>query len=212
MACSFKAEDIAVRVGQSRNTSLGPYDQFRFVSHILIHPLFRPTEKARSHNIALLRLQKKVTYSRYVMPAVLPNKTTRSYGQMNVIAFGVLKTKRFHNDYVDQMDVMTLSAEKCAHTPIVMEEMSIQDDEICVIASSSNPNYHLCEIEQGAALVTYRDYHWIVRGVASYPNRCRNPTRPGVYTSTANHIDWIQYISSMRPYLELCLTSDGVTE
>ncbi|KAK5649718.1 hypothetical protein RI129_000747 [Pyrocoelia pectoralis] len=169
------------------------------VSEIHRYPDYKPP--SQYHDIALLKLSRPASFTKYVRPACL--HTTRNLPEHSPpIATGWGKLG-FVGDSSDDLMKVTLTYytnERCkevyANTPARRLQNGIADDlQIC--AGGLNNSKDTCQGDSGGplqarSLDNFKLFY--VVGITSFGKGCGVINTPGVYTRVSNYINWIEDI------------------
>ncbi|XP_053550125.1 serine protease 27-like [Bombina bombina] len=170
------------------------------VKQIIIHPDF--TEEGSSGDIALIELQKAVTFNAYILPVCLPSPEVQlatgticwTTGWGNIKSGVPLKAPQT----LQEVDVALIDRTRCE----AMYQYSlgynpsfhlIQEDMIC--AGYKEGLKDSCQGDSGGPLVCQLNNAWIQLGITSWGLDCARPNQPGVYTRVQSYLPWIkQYV------------------
>lgn len=154
------------------------------------HQGFSDQNKNRKDDIGLIRLARRVTYSYYVQPICLVEPNGRLDVGNDVFVAGWGKTLNGRNSPVKlKLNVPIFAKNDCA-SKYRQLGVDLTDRQICaggVFAEDA------CRGDSGGPLMLRRpDGVWETVAVVSFGYGCGRDGWPGVYTSVANYIDWIE--------------------
>ncbi|XP_067833677.1 complement C1s subcomponent-like, partial [Heptranchias perlo] len=166
----------------------------------VLHPGYRKQRADRreynfDHDIALVRLRRKVRLGPLLSPVCLPGGRAPETGRLGFIAgWGKTETRQLavHLQYAR---VPVARMDKCEGLDYRGRVPTFTANMICAgqIPASSSRNADSCQGDSGGAYVftDARDpARHVVRGIVSFgPPQCGSF---GVYTNVGNYIDWIQ--------------------
>lgn len=189
------------------------------VAKIYAHPKFN--SKTFKNDIALLELDRKVTFGDTIEPACLPHdvpalsnmSANALVGQQAwVIGFGQTSYNGRTSDNLKQADLRIYDHDRCEHAfshlltigaeyvcassfdPVVSaeEEKSLSSK----VAGGSKPlAKDSCKGDSGGPLLvqsgTGSPKRWYVYGIVSFGYKCATADYPGVYTRVNHYLDWI---------------------
>ncbi|GLV40320.1 snake [Carabus blaptoides fortunei] len=177
----------------NRKNQFNSVQQFRIVD-IKRHPDHRPPQTYA--DIALLKLNKRVKFSKFVFPACLhqgkniPAKTATATG-WGTLNYG---TNAISED-LRKVRISLRSFTECsALYPADKRKLSqgiVDDQQFC----AGDLNKDACQGDSGGPLQTYHSeliYMHDLIGVTSFGNQCG--VRPGVYVRVSQFVPWIESI------------------
>lgn len=187
-----KQPDV-VRFGNlNKNTADDDKDtqQFEIIS-IERFPKFRP----RYNDIALIKLKKKVTVTKYVMPACLWNKPDLPSGiKLQASGFGKTDNGGDMSPILNKVSLFEVTNDKCGEIWKSIMRRGILDTHLCAY-DESDDSMDTCEGDSGGPLeMKLKDIDSVVPivvGVTSFGMGCGSE-HPGVYTRVSSFIDWIK--------------------
>ncbi|XP_018568826.1 serine protease 7-like [Anoplophora glabripennis] len=181
----LRQEVDCIRVGGSKYCNKPPQDFG--VSDILIHPDHQKRFSKGAGDIALIRLNRNITYSEFIKPICLPFPAESSaVGDTTVVA-GWGQT------------------ENATHSPVKLKvEIPVVDRSLCVssfpsldirtqICAGGKKGKDSCFGDSGGPLMKMSKHtlQWYVDGIISFGQRCGEEGSPGVYTNVSEYLDWI---------------------
>ncbi|XP_075687733.1 prostasin [Rhinoderma darwinii] len=154
-----------------------------------------------SWDIALVRLTTPLTLTSAVRPIHLPAASVQFPAGMKckITGWGHIRhSVPLNSPLILQVgQVMIISSRTCNclyHiNPGANTLTSIQQDMIC--AGSVTGAVDACQGDSGGPLSCNINGNWYQAGVVSSGEECGTVNRPGIYISTAAHIDWIRSIA-----------------
>ncbi|XP_013200825.2 testisin [Amyelois transitella] len=175
----------------------------RNISRIIVHPQFSPPKKY--FDIALMELDKEVTFSRLLQPACLwGNFDTRNLGNdATLTGWGVVKSGSLKiSPELQAATVDILDSQLCddlLKTSCNRNWCGMMDHQIC--AGKLAGGVDACQGDSGGPLQVkiplptnkQGQMHYVF-GVISFGIGCAYPNLPGIYTRVSSFIDWIEDI------------------
>ncbi|XP_034991110.2 serine protease 27-like [Zootoca vivipara] len=173
------------------------------VSQIIVHPYY--AGDGLSADIALVRLEEPVNFSRTILPICLPNASDSDSFPVGmscwVTGWGDLYPEApFLTRILQELEVPILDVDKCdqmyhndssSDTDTVPKGYKlIYDDMIC--AGYPEGKKDSCQGDSGGPLSCKLNDTWFLAGVVSFGLGCSQPNRPGVHTRVTSYVDWIQ--------------------
>ncbi|XP_076459882.1 coagulation factor XI-like [Babylonia areolata] len=187
------------------NAILGEYDRGAVDGHeklvkvdtLIVHSSFSSVEGG--NDIAMLRIATSnvSTYSRYVRPVCLPDKT-ESFQHLTctITGWGAAHSGGYGTRYLYKANVPVLTNEVCSY----LLNRPITEGELC--AGERMGGVDTCQGDSGGPMVVHKDGVWKLAGVTSWGQGCAASFSPGVYTNVAHYKDWVntvmQYYTSTR--------------
>ncbi|XP_072949116.1 serine protease persephone-like isoform X2 [Epargyreus clarus] len=164
------------------------------IANIIVHPDRKPVVKY--HDIALIRLQRKVEYSALLNPACLYTKDDVPRDALTITGWGKSSVnKDIRSPVLQKANVTAVSREECSAGYANWRRLpsGIGNGQLC--AGDSHGLTDTCQGDSGGPLqaITARDGHYRVIGVTSFGRGCGS-TVPGVYTQVSAYLDWIEGI------------------
>ncbi|KAJ7313860.1 hypothetical protein JRQ81_005618 [Phrynocephalus forsythii] len=196
--------DITVTLGQHQLGNLTFNVQTMPVTQVIRNIEFGGT-RTRG-DIALLRLQRPLKYTPYILPVCLPYSSTEFPDGMDCwvtgwgnIRYGVpLPSPKI----LQEVKVSLISAARCNEMFSVPQPGSngsrpILDSMIC--AGYEEGGKDACQGDSGGPLMCAQNDVWFLVGIVSWGKDCGLPYRPGVYTKVSTYVGWLQrYIPSLQ--------------
>lgn len=181
----------SIILGAHDRRNIESYAVVRLVSNIIIHPQYDSLEL--KNNIALIKLEVPVKYSRYIVPACLSDGSNAYNGRYGyATGWGSLSLGGRLTSELHQANITIINDERCAqkYVPKV-------DTKIDLCGGDTNLNSDTCQGDQGGPLVVKHDStgtpnlqnRWALVGITSWGYDCRDGS---VYTRVSNYESWIK--------------------
>jgi len=146
-------------------------------------------DKSFENDIALIRLDRKVQFTKSVYPICLPPKDkdytdTRAF----VIGWGTIYFGGPTSSVLQEVNVRVWDNKQCA-TNYGRLNRKITDTMMC----AGERGRDACQGDSGGPLncLNFQTGKWELCGVVSWGARCAEPDFPGVYTRVTDYLDWI---------------------
>ncbi|XP_066538397.1 ovochymase-like [Hoplias malabaricus] len=162
---------------------------------IIIHPGFEkknPARKNFDHDIALMKMSKRVPLSPKIMPVCLPQKSNGPVmqGRMGTVSgFGATE-QRLRSRFLQYGHVEEYSEVPCFET-----DLKVTDNMFCAGAEGVDS----CKGDSGGPLVVpeigerLHETPFQIKGIVSWgPPICGDKNFKGYYTKVENYLDWIK--------------------
>ncbi|XP_006872045.1 PREDICTED: prostasin [Chrysochloris asiatica] len=189
--------DYEVRLGAHQLDSYSPDTEVRTLAFITTHNSY--LQEGSQGDIALLRLNKPVNFSRSIRPICLPaaNTSFPNGFHCSVTGWGHVapSVSLQAPKPLQQLEVPLISRETCNCLYNINakpeEPHFIQQDMLC--AGYVQGGKDACQGDSGGPLSCSVKGLWYLAGIVSWGDACGAPNRPGVYTQTSSYTSWIQY-------------------
>uniref|UniRef100_A0A673A7A1 complement subcomponent C1r n=1 Tax=Sphaeramia orbicularis TaxID=375764 RepID=A0A673A7A1_9TELE len=182
----------------NRSTGIIEVDSSRLsttrVASIHIHPGYNKLDKLQYDNdIALIKLQDRLTFNSSVMPICLPpDGATLSSG------FGITtdrEGKQLITNRLQYVRLPVVTQQNCRNSINALKRTnnqvpSLTDNMFC--AGVPEGGKDSCQGDSGSAFALRDDGKFWAAGIVSWGVDCGVPGRYGVYTKVINYVDWIR--------------------
>ncbi|KAJ4439925.1 hypothetical protein ANN_08056 [Periplaneta americana] len=182
------------------------------VSDILVHELYKPYH----HDIALMKLARKIRFSDVVRAGCLPKIWRNSYaGEMGVvIGWGQVGESEASSSTLQKVGVPIIPTQECMK---YYKADEVSNHMVC--AGYPEGKKDSCKGDSGGPLHVVSDsgyleiievvtiktkfnctfannkilFALLVAGIVSFGRGCARANTPGVYTKIADYMDWIRF-------------------
>ncbi|XP_072938402.1 serine protease snk-like [Epargyreus clarus] len=161
------------------------------IEKLIHHPEYLPTQPY--HDIALLKLKSKVSFSRKIHPACISTTLgTARFTKVNVTGWKIKDTKEI-SGYVQQSTVNMIKYQEC-RTKLKDHETwrDLQRHQLCAVRDGRN----VWQGDPGSPMQiridTKSGFMHSVIGVTSMSHLNRSDDVPSVYTSVSSVLSWIE--------------------
>uniref|UniRef100_A0ABM5GQ09 Transmembrane protease serine 9-like n=1 Tax=Pogona vitticeps TaxID=103695 RepID=A0ABM5GQ09_9SAUR len=196
--------DITVTLGQHQLGNLTSSAEMIPVTQVIRNIEFGRT--GTRGDIALLRLQRPLKYTPYILPVCLPYMSTEFPDGMAcwVTGWGNIQYGEPlpSPKILQEVKVSLISAERCNDMFSVPQSglngsRPILDSMVC--AGDEEGGKDACQGDSGGPLVCAQSDVWFLVGIVSWGTDCGLPYRPGVYTKVSAFAGWLQrYIPGLQ--------------
>ncbi|XP_073820426.1 serine protease snk [Musca autumnalis] len=172
--------------------------QTRIISEIILHPLYNSI--LHYHDIALLRLQEPIVFTRYVRPIRLWALDRIPYPHVFTMGYGSTSFAKAPTNILTELDLTLVRLQEC-NQALPRDDSSpegIVETQIC--AKDYVQKRDTCQGDSGGPLqLNLRrrsnrpGFRFYLVGIISYGEVCGSGS-PGVYTRVSSYIDWIASI------------------
>ncbi|CAG2116201.1 unnamed protein product, partial [Medioppia subpectinata] len=194
------------------NVFASPYEQIRRITHVVVHKDY--VDKGFINDIALLRLNEPINYSKHVRPVCRPTEAedvSKWHRQLcTTVGWGKLfEHGRIFPDTLQEVKLPVISTEECRKRTLFLPLYKITDNMFC--AGYDRGGRDACLGDSGGPLMCQkRNGKWFLLGVTSNGDGCGRAGRPGVYTKVAKYMDWIDNVINGELEPELSRSCDGL--
>ncbi|XP_076076146.1 trypsin-like [Mytilus galloprovincialis] len=188
---------ITARVGLHNASAFAedPNEQAFKIIKVLKHQGIEASTVPFNNDIALLKLDRTVTYNSAVRPVCLPDNANIDQTVCAISGWGRYKEPKKTPDpdawpqMLQQTRVPILPQEICMSN----YKNKVTDNMFC--AGYEQGGVDACQGDSGGPLQCQEDGRWCLRGIISWGGitytECAQPLQPGVYTKVYNYVDWI---------------------
>uniref|UniRef100_A0A8C5KMI6 Serine protease 8 (prostasin) n=1 Tax=Jaculus jaculus TaxID=51337 RepID=A0A8C5KMI6_JACJA len=197
-------EDYEVKLGAHQLDTFSSDTVVRTVAEVISHPSYR--QEGSQGDIALLRLNSPITFSRSIQPICLPAANASFPNGLNCTVTGwghVAPSVSLQSPRpLQQLEVPLISRETCSCLYNInakpAEPHTIQQDMLC--AGYVKGGKDACQGDSGGPLSCPVEGLWYLAGIVSWGDACGAPNRPGVYTMTSSYASWIHHhVAELQP-------------
>ncbi|XP_058634053.1 coagulation factor X [Onychostoma macrolepis] len=170
------------------------------VDEILIHKNYMA--ETYHNDIALIKLSRPIRFSRFIIPACLPEREFAERVLMLqedglVSGFGRVREGGLQSTVLQKLTVPYVDRAKC----IESSKFKISTRMFC--AGYDQEEKDACQGDSGGPHVTRYKSTWFVTGVVSWGEGCARKGKYGVYTQVSKYISWIHNaMAKVMPQME----------
>nr|XP_019941102.1 PREDICTED: transmembrane protease serine 2 [Paralichthys olivaceus]XP_019941103.1 PREDICTED: transmembrane protease serine 2 [Paralichthys olivaceus]XP_019941104.1 PREDICTED: transmembrane protease serine 2 [Paralichthys olivaceus] len=145
--------------------------------------------ETNDNDIALLKLDTPLTFTRTVKPVCLPNFGVNASpgSQAWITGWGALRSSGSSPDNLNQAQITIYSRETC-NSPEVLDG---QVSQTMICAGKLQGGVDTCQGDSGGPLVVKEGNVWWLAGDTSWGIGCAWRNKPGVYGNVTYFTDWI---------------------
>ncbi|XP_011629810.1 uncharacterized protein LOC105422211 [Pogonomyrmex barbatus] len=198
--CFYHAQDNywVARIGATRRGSFrSPHEQLLRVDYISLHPDY--IDNGFVNDIAVIRLERAVSFSDYIRPVCLPKAPVASGTICVVTGWGQLyEIGRIFPDTLQEVQIPVISTEDCRRKTLFLPLYRITSGMLC--AGLEKGGKDACLGDSGGPLVCLSPFEnrYVLQGITSNGYGCGRRERPGVYTKIYNYIDFINEVITQK--------------
>jgi len=178
---------IRVVIGDHDRSHLSSHQLTRRVSQVHVHDQFDPI--TFDNDIALIRLNKPLTFTSRILPVCLPS-SSRTYGgeEAVIVGWGKVGQRSRPPNVLQSAKVPVMSRAACrARSKFNADE--ITENMMC--AEVDNSGVDACYGDSGSPMVQLDSSGVTQIGIVSWGEGCATTGYPGVYTDVGKYLGWI---------------------
>ncbi|KAM9820244.1 uncharacterized protein ACB057_000846 [Neosynchiropus ocellatus] len=187
--CMSRARYIYVKLGEFDILGDHKNEATHQVEKITRHNGFKST--TYEHDIALIKLTEPIKFTRYILPACLPEmnfaeKVLMRQPEGLVSGFGRKGERAAPSTVLQRLSVPYVDRQVC------LESSNLRIHSTMFCAGYDEIAKDACQGDSGGPHVTrYRDTYFVT-GVVSWGEGCARDGKYGVYTQVSKYLDWIR--------------------
>lgn len=158
------------------------------IERIITHEDYK--NRLKTHDIALLKLEKPVKFAHNIWPACLSFDTQGLLKNMSIIGFGVKNNDdKSTSKWLLKAEVDEFPLDECiAKFKTIPASKPIIKGQVCAHSPISFSD--TCQGDSGGSMSYKKDQQFFVYGITSYGIACGSEF-PSIYTRVDQYIDWI---------------------
>ncbi|XP_065359601.1 uncharacterized protein LOC135953576 [Calliphora vicina] len=172
--------------------------QRRAIKEIIVHPKYNAT--MTYHDIALLKLQKPVEFTKFVRPILLWTSDHIPYERVFTMGYGSTSFAKAPTNILTELSLSLIPLQQCKQTLPRNEKTPLGIVETQICGRDLEKNRDTCQGDSGGPLqlnLEHRKhrntYRYYLVGIISYGEFCGSK-QPGVYTRVSSYCKWIASI------------------
>ncbi|XP_030377474.1 serine protease snake [Scaptodrosophila lebanonensis] len=192
---AFDSPKFVVRLGELDYSSTiddARPEDFEIVNYV-VHPSYNDGEDgAPLNDIALIELNRRVTFSEYIAPACLSSSPGNEHQQLTAVGWGHTRYAGTPSTHLRRVTLERFSDEQCHERVSQTIEPRTQ---FC--AGSRTSSADTCNGDSGGPIfVQHPEFNCLkqIIGITSYGQVCGTRNVPSVYTKIYLYIDWIENV------------------
>lgn len=165
----------------------------RNIEKIIVHEEYDANSKSQLNDIALVRLDRNVSWSHYVQPICLPAQEslmTRNIVGHKLTAAGWGRTETGEPSDTKLKVILEITEPRSCSTVYRPAGIELSSSQLC---AGGEKGKDTCTGDSGGPLMQRVGARWILYGIVSFgPKQCARKGVPGVYTNVVKYIEWIE--------------------
>ncbi|XP_044260042.1 phenoloxidase-activating factor 1-like isoform X2 [Tribolium madens] len=161
------------------------------IDKVIPHPDYSDNSADRYHDIALIKLKRKVSYTDFIKPICLPGKSEKSSVGERLVVAGWGRTEYASNSPVKlKLWVPVAETSQCSRK-FKSAGVTLGNKQLCAGGEQGKDS---CNGDSGGPLMatTNGTAQWYIEGIVSFGARCGSEGWPGIYTRVSEYLDWIR--------------------
>ncbi|XP_055080739.1 coagulation factor IXa [Periophthalmus magnuspinnatus] len=199
--CLVEAQDsFIIRVGELDLSIKEGTEQNHEVLERYIHPRYNASESLYNHDIALLYLKTRISFSSNVRPiCVGPRTFTEALVQRaspaTVSGWGRLRFMGSMSRVLQMVDVPFTDRTECK------ESSSARITPVMFCAGYFDEAKDACQGDSGGPHANVHRDTWFLTGIVSWGEECAKKGKYGVYTRVSYYYNWIKYVMGITKHM-----------
>lgn len=162
-------------------------EKFLKISHVLYNPWYRGYD----NDIAVMRLEEPVQFSKYISPICLPDDDLEVDGMMcTATGWGKTDFSTKGSKILKEVEIEVMDNAICDKAYKTTFSIPIRKWHLC--AGTTEGGKGTCQGDSGGPLQCKINGTWHVVGITSFGSGCAKAGFPDVYTRVSYYIDWIE--------------------
>ncbi|NP_001027783.1 coagulation factor X [Takifugu rubripes] len=187
--CMNETRYFYIRLGESDMLENEGTEAMYEVETILAHYNYKPN--TYHNDIALIKLTKPIKYSRFILPACIPEQEFAESVLMQqsdgmISGFGRLGGNRQTSPILKRLTIPYVERRTC------MESTSLRISARMFCAGYDEIAKDACQGDSGGPHVTRYRSTYFITGIVSWGEGCAQKGKYGVYTQVSKYIRWIR--------------------
>lgn len=165
----------------------------RNIEKIIVHEEYDANSKNQLNDIALVRLDRDVSWTHYVQPICLPAQESlkaRNIVGHKLTAAGWGQTESGYPSDTKLKVLLEITEPKNCSSTYKPAGVALGERHLC---AGGEKDKDTCTGDSGGPLMQRVGSRWVLYGIVSFgPKLCARKGVPGVYTNVVKYIDWIE--------------------
>ncbi|XP_076839304.1 coagulation factor X [Brachyhypopomus gauderio] len=189
--CMNQSRSITVILGEFDTLVREGREVTHVVDKVLVHMSYVP--ETYHNDIALIKLVKPIKFTKFILPACLPDRDFAERVLMQqddgmVSGFGRLYEGGPQSSVLQKLTVPFVDRATC------MESTKFKISNRMFCAGYDKETKDACQGDSGGPHVTKYKNTWFATGVVSWGEGCARKGKYGVYTQVSKYIKWIETV------------------
>ncbi|XP_025966815.1 coagulation factor IX [Dromaius novaehollandiae] len=188
--CLQPGDNVTAVAGEYNTNAEDHTEQRRRVARIIPHPTYNATLNKHHNDIALLELEKPLSFNSYVTPICVGSREFTNallkHGLGTVSGWGSVLYRGRPATILQVLKVPFVDRPTCLKSTSI----SILQNMFC--AGFSSGGRDTCGGDSGGPYATEIEGTWFLTGVTSWGEECAKPGKYGIYTRVSKYIKWIK--------------------
>ncbi|KAG9351358.1 hypothetical protein JZ751_022606, partial [Albula glossodonta] len=155
-----------------------------------LHPLYNSSHNMYNHDIALLRMEKPIVFSDYVVPICLgPKEFTENLLQTSshsvVSGWGRIRFEGAESPVLQKVEVPYVDRKDCK------DSSSERITRFMFCAGYATERKDSCQGDSGGPHTSQQGNTWFLTGIVSWGEKCAKEDKYGIYTRVSRYFQWL---------------------
>uniref|UniRef100_A0A4Q8K3P6 U19-Liphistoxin-Lsp1a_1 n=1 Tax=Liphistius sp. SGP-2016 TaxID=1905180 RepID=A0A4Q8K3P6_9ARAC len=176
-----------VRVGEHNLKLTEGHEKTIQVAEVHYNPWYYGYDK----DIALLKLEKPLTFNDYVSPICIPDEDAGFQGMKCIASgWGKVDFNKKGSNVLREVEIQILDNSVCHGPYFSVYKIPIKGWHIC--AGTVEGGKGTCQGDSGGPLQCLINGQYYIAGITSFGSGCAKPGFPDIYTRVSYFTDWIE--------------------
>ncbi|KAM6300023.1 coagulation factor IX [Aegotheles albertisi] len=188
--CLKPGDNVSAVAGEYNTNEDDHTEQRRKVVQILPHPTYNATIDKHHNDIALVELDKPLSFNSYVTPICIGNREFTNallkHGTGTVSGWGHMLFRGRPATILQVLKVPYVDRPTCLKST----STSILPNMFC--AGFASGGRDTCSGDSGGPYTTEIEGTWFLTGITSWGEECAKPGKYGIYTRVSKYLKWIK--------------------
>ena len=183
----LRPSEFRLVLGNDRTDRKSPNQESRRIENLFMRKDF--VVRTYNNDIALIQMERKVVFTKYIRPICLPELNEDYSGEMaTIIGWGRQNYNGKLPNHLKEAKVPVLPQEKCKYRSRHLAK-EITENMLC--AGYDDAHIDACQGDSGGPLIKNEKSSKKLIGIVSWGIECAKVGYPGVYTRLGNYLPWI---------------------
>ncbi|NXK27418.1 FA9 factor, partial [Arenaria interpres] len=193
--CLQPGDNVTAVAGEYNTNEEDNTEQWRKVVKILPHPTYNATINKHHNDIALLELDRPLSFNSYVTPVCIGNREFTNallkLGMGTVSGWGSTLFRGRPATVLQILKVPFVDRPTCLKST----STTILQNMFCAGFSAGGSD--TCGGDSGGPYTTEIEGTWFLTGITSWGEECAKPGKYGIYTRVSKYLKWIKDITRL---------------
>lgn len=194
-SCHGRIQPRFVSAGEHDVRSDDHTEQWRKVVRLLPHPTYNASINEYHNDIALLELDRPLTFNSYVTPICLgSHEFTNALLKQGIGTVSGWGRQLFRGRKATTLQVLKVPF---VDRPTCLKSTSTTILKNMFCAGYPSGGRDTCEGDSGGPYTTEIEGTWFLTGITSWGEECALPGKYGIYTRVSKYVKWIKHTTRL---------------